>query len=280
LPSLLSVSSHIVAGRVGQSASSFAFQRLGCDVWALPSVLYPVTPAPGAARGASVPQDLFELLIAGLSAEQLGRLAALHVGYLRDSAQVRAVARLIARVRAAAPHALIFLDPILGDEPGGLYVPADTAAAIKAELVGAADLMTPNLFELGFLTGHAVGTEREAIEAARGLKAKAVVVTSAPGAGAGEASTLLVEPGRAWRMRTARFASAPHGTGDLLAALFLARLVLGEAASSALAEAVASVHDLILAAKAGGLDYLPIIERQELLIAPATRLVAEAIAAP
>jgi len=275
---VLSISSHVVDGRVGQSISTFAMERLGIGVLAVPSVLYPVMPAPGAPHGEAVPQELFDLLLKGLSeAGALSRLGALHIGYLRTQDQVLAAARVIALLRAASASAPVFLDPILGDEPSGLYVPKETAGAIASELAPRADIMTPNLFELGYLAGRRLASESDAVAAARSLNARVVVVTSAPSA-AERAITLLVEQDRAHRLRTPRFAHAPHGTGDLLAALFLARLVRGEAAIDALALAISSVYGLIGAANEARVDYLPHIECQDLLAVPALCVEVEAIA--
>ena len=268
MKTVLSISSHVVAGRVGQSISSFAFERLGVGVLPLPTVLYPLTPAPGGPRGASIPQEIFDLALEGLaSSGALKRLDALHVGYLRTQGQVFSAARAIERARLDSPGALVLLDPILGDEPGGLYVPKETADAIASELAPRADILTPNLFELGYLTRRAVAGEAEAVSAARTLKARLVAVTSAPRM-EGAASTLLVAGGNASRLLTPRLERAPHGTGDLLAALFLARLLLGQAPSDALATAISSVYGLIEAANEAGLDYLPHIERQDLLVSP------------
>ena len=275
---ILSISSHVVAGRVGQGISTFAFERLGLAVFAVPSVLYPVTPAPRAPRGEAVPQEIFSLLLEGLEAHgAFEGLGALHIGYLRTREQVASVARVIALVRAKSTRAPVFLDPILGDEPGGLYVPKETADAIASELVPRADILTPNLFELGYLAGRVIVSESEAVAAARSLKAPLVVVTSAPSAAA-ESTTLLITPEGAHRLRTARFASAPHGTGDLLAALLLARLVKGETPLDALAAAISSVHRLIGLAVAMGADYLPHVEHQELLVSPASCVQIERIA--
>jgi pyridoxine kinase len=269
MPSLLSISSHIVAGRVGQSISSFAFARLGVDVWALPSVIYPVTPAPGAPRGAGLPQDIFDLALAGV--EEIGALsclAALHIGYLRTPEQVARVARLAQAFRAAVPDGLIFLDPILGDAPGGLYIPEAAAAAIKGDLLPRADIVTPNLFELGYLSGNEIPDEAAAIAAARALGVASVAVTSGPAPNAGEMATLLVSPAGAWRMVHDERPHAPHGTGDLLAALFLGRAIRGEPLADALRRSVSSVAALVDSADRRGLDVLPAIEEQEVLVAP------------
>lgn len=263
---ILSISSHVVAGRVGQSITSFAFQELGHEVWALPTVLS-LQPRAGILRGGAVPQEIFEAVIDGLCESDLSSLAALHIGYLRTPEQVRAAVRMVEAVRIAAPRALVLVDPILGDAPVGRYVPKDAADAITSKLVPRADILTPNLFELGYLAGREVARESDAVAAARSLGARLVAVTSAPDA-EGRASTLLVGPDRAHRVITTRFETAPHGTGDLFAALFLARLLKGEAALEALAAAISSVHGLIGAARAAGLSYLPHIEHRQLLVSP------------
>lgn len=266
--SILSISSHVAVGRVGQSISTFAFARLGFGVMAVPSVLYPVMPAPGAPRGVGTPQEIFDLLLKGVDqAGGMAALSALHIGYLRTPEQVASVARAIALVREKSPGAPVLLDPILGDAPGGLYVPKETADAVVAELAPRADILTPNLFELGYLARRAIASESDAVIAARALKVRVVVVTSAPDT-RGRASTLLVAPDGAHRLVSSHFVTAPHGTGDLLAALFLARTLNGETPLEGLAAAISSVHGLIDAANAVGMASLPHIEHQELLVAP------------
>jgi pyridoxine kinase len=140
-----------------------------------------------------------------------------------------------------------------------------------------ADVLTPNLFELSYLAGRVASSESEAVSAARSLGAQLVVVTSAPGASA-ESTTLLIAPKQVHRLRTVKFANAPHGTGDLLAALFLARLIRGEAPLDALAASVSSVHGLIGVAVAQEADRLPHIEHQEMLVAPIPRVEVEVVA--
>ena len=46
----------------------------------------------------------------------------------------------------------MLVDPVLGDA-GRLYVAQETAEAIRDRLIPLADIATPNLFELGWLTG-------------------------------------------------------------------------------------------------------------------------------
>ncbi len=46
--------------------------------------------------------------------------------------------------------------PIIGDEPAGIYVDEAAASAVRDQLVPLADIVTPNAFELGWLSGRAI----------------------------------------------------------------------------------------------------------------------------
>ncbi len=48
------------------------------------------------------------------------------------------------RRRADPPR--IVVDPVLGDDPKGLYVPEAVAAELREQLVPLADVVTPNAF--------------------------------------------------------------------------------------------------------------------------------------
>jgi pyridoxine kinase len=271
LVTVLLISSHVVAGRVGDSVALPAFAALGLEAWSLPTVIYSQTPGPKGFAGAAVPGEIFDAVLDRFEADGAARqLAAIHIGYVREAAQALRIARFSAEARQLNPQLVVSLDPVLGDE-GRLYIPEPTAEAIKAVLVPLADLITPNAFELGWLTGRPVDGVADARSAARRLGCRRALVTSVPLPDAALIGTLLVErePDAALLASTPRFAQAPHGTGDLLAALFLGRLLRSEAPADALALSVASVHDLI--ARTAGGRYLPVTEHLHRLAAPESR---------
>lgn len=268
MPTVLSINSHVVSGRVGNGAALPAFAALGIEAWALPTVLYSSTPGPGGFAGESISADVLGAILDRFEADgSARRLDAVHIGYVREAEQARRIARFAAAARRARPGLFISLDPVLGDE-GRLYVPAATAEAIEQALLPIADLVTPNLFELSRLTGRKAWSLPEALAAARALKAPRVLLTSAPSA-ATRAATLYADEGAAHLVETPRAKAAPHGTGDALAALVLGRLLRGEAPADALTLSVASIYDLITAA--AGADALPFTEHFARLAAPASR---------
>ena len=86
-------------------------------------------------------------------------------GYLPSPAHVTFAARLVQRIRTQNRAALYVCDPVLGDAPKGLYLPAETASSIKKDLLPLADIVTPNAFELSWLTGLPVTSLSETSQA-------------------------------------------------------------------------------------------------------------------
>jgi pyridoxine kinase len=265
------VNSLVARGAVGGRAGLFALTRRGHDVWFVPTVLLPWHPGHGRASRAAVADADCAALLGDLAASpRLGEVAAVITGYFVSPAQVEAAARFVAAAKAARPDLLYLCDPVMGDVrpdgAGGLYVPEATAAAIAGHLLPLADVMTPNLFELGYLSGRPLATTpAEAIAAARALGRPTVVVTSAPALMRDAAATLLVEADDATAAEHPRLAGAPNGTGDLLAALFVAERLAGNGNARALERAAAATFDMAARAVRAGRDELPLAAEHDIL---------------
>ena len=279
-PSVLWISSHVCDGRVGNSIAVFALQRLGLDVVAVPTVLLPTVPGPNAPPGSPVPDEIFRLMLEGLkTAGTLARVEAVHAGYLRTAGQVNAVLDTFKAARAANPDVLISLDPILGDN-GKLYIPEETAQAVRQHLVPQADILFPNTFELGYLLGAAVRADltmqtdadeiHDIAERARALGPHQILWTSGPAVERGQTGILFIDKDIVQCARTRKFAYAPHGTGDLASALYLGRTLLGETPDLALTKTVCTLAGLIKATQGTQDDRLPVVEQQDLLSNPDT----------
>ena len=262
-PVVLSLQSEVVRGHVGNSAARFALQRVGVDVWAVPTVLLSNHPGHGRFRGETIPAQRIDDLIAGLDAHGwLSRCDAVLSGYLGAPEQARAVADAVRRVKAANPRALYLCDPVFGDDDGA-YARVGVAEAMARDLLPLADIVTPNRFELSSLTSKRIATAGDAVAAARALGAGEVVVTSIqfPAAAIG---TVAVTREAAWATSAARIEAVPHGSGDLFAALYLAARIQGGAVSDALVQASSAV-DAVLRASAGA-DELQLVAAQDVLV--------------
>ena len=191
-------------------------------------------------------------------------------GYLGDPDQAGPIADLIAAVRKANPRVPYLCDPVLGDDrdgrQGGLYVPKATAEVLRDELVPLADIVTPNCFELGWLTQRDVDSELQALSAARALGNSRVLITSSPALRRNAIANLLAGPNGAVAAEHAAIETPPHGTGDLIAGLFLANLLDGMSDEDALKRASASVFELVARSVKKGADELLFAEEQQSVV--------------
>ena len=166
----LSLQSHVAYGYVGNRAATFPLQRLGHEVWAVNTVEFSNHTGYGAWRGRTAPAEQVADIVHGIEAlGLLPRCDALLTGYVGDAALGGVVLETAQKVRAANPKALWCCDPVLGDVDTGIYVKPGIDAFFRDQAIPAADLVTPNHFELEHLTGRPVGTMAEALEAARSL---------------------------------------------------------------------------------------------------------------
>jgi pyridoxine kinase len=245
---VLAISSHVVRGHVGLDATVPGLQALGHEVWSLPTVTFASRPGLGRmARLDPAAADLAALLAALEADGCWAGLDAVLTGYFPSANTVEVAADAVARIKSTSARVRVLVDPVLGDA-GKLYVAPDTAAAIRDRLLPLADIATPNLFELGWLSGGAA--DRAGIlAAARRLGPATVVVTSALET-VGGVTTLLVTPVDAVEHCERGLANIPNGAGDLFAGLLLGHLLNKPSLEAALSASLADL-DTVLAASAG-----------------------------
>ncbi|MGE5477459.1 MAG: pyridoxal kinase PdxY [Bacteroidales bacterium] len=268
---ILSLQSAVAYGHVGNSAAVFPLQRLGFEVWPVDTVQFSNHPGHGQWGGAVMAADHVRAVVDGLS--RLGALAdcdAVLSGYVGEAATGPAVLEAVARVRRHKAGALFLCDPVMGDE-GGLYVRDGVPEFLAAQALPAADVITPNRFELETLSGRPVPGMAEAAEAARALLARGPRVVAVTSLGEGPSiACLTVTAEGAWAVRTPHLAFDPpvSGTGDVLSALLLAHLLRGEAAPEALSLAVSSLYGVLEKTRALGRNELALVQAQDEIALP------------
>jgi pyridoxine kinase len=280
---ILSIQSWVAYGHVGNAAAIFPLQRLGHEVWTVNTVQFSNHPGYGGFRGRVFDADHIAELIAGLAERGiLGRCDAVLSGYLGDAATGTAVLDAVARVRAANPKALFCCDPVMGDDKPGLFVRPGIPDFFREHAVPAADILTPNRFELETLAGRSVVSLEDALSGARDLLTRGprlVIVTglAAPFAPRGHIATLAVTRDAAWTATTPELTldPAPNGTGDLLAALLLGHILAGLDTEQALARAVGGLFAVLAAAHRDRLREMPIVAAQDAFVAPSATVAVE-----
>jgi pyridoxine kinase len=170
----------------------------------------------------------------------------------------------------------------LGDRDGGQYVREGVPDEISKHLIPKANLTTPNHFELETLTGTSIRTLGEALAAAGRLREagpEVVVCTSLERTETppGQVETLLVGPEGAWLGRHNAVTQAPHGTGDMLAALLLGHWLRGEPPERALAAALSAVWSVVQASTDPPDQELALVSAQAQITAPSHTVQVEKV---
>jgi len=278
----LSLQSHVAYGYVGNRAAVFPLQRLGHEVWAVNTVEFSNHTGYGAWRGRAAPAEQVAEIVQGIEAlGVLGTCDALITGYVGDAALADVVLDTARRVRQANPRAIWCCDPVLGDIDTGIYVKPGIDAFFRDRALPAADLITPNHFELEHLTGTKIDTIEAALAATRSLLtgARLALVTSLrrSDAPADRIEMLAVTRDAAWRITTPLigFPIAPNGTGDAVAALFAAHWLDGGDVAGALGKAASSIFAVLEQTAAMGERELQLVAAQERLVAPKRLFAAE-----
>ena len=271
MPLALVLSSFVAASRIGGAAQQYVLAAHGIDPVLVPTVMLGRSPAKGA-HGQATPPQLFAQMLADVEADALFGLVDLVItGHFSSPEQVEIAAGVLERIKAASVRAPVMLvDPILGDWPNGLYVPPEVARAVAERLVPLADWITPNLWELSYLTGEEVESAAAAAAAARRL-GKPALITSAP-VDEGEIGLLLVEARAATLFSHRRLDHAPNGTGDLVTASFGAGLVEGLTPAAAAERAARAASETVQAAQDWRAPELPIVALGERIVRPTAAL--------
>jgi pyridoxine kinase len=248
---ILSIQSWVAYGHVGNASAVFPLQRLGAEVWALNTVQFSNHTGYGAWRGQVFGAELIRDLVQGIEErEVLPRCNAVLSGYMGDAAIGEAILDAVAKVRAANPAALWCCDPVIGDVGRGIFVRPGIPEFMRDRAVPAASIVTPNHFELEWLTGRQVVSLEDAKVAVTELQAtgpRTVLVTSLQLEDTPEDSVDLMagEEGRFWRVRTPRLPISVNGAGDAMAALFLFHRLRWDDSRLALSAAASSVFGLL-----------------------------------
>ena len=229
---VLAISSQVVYGPVGLNCIVPALQSGGHEVLAIPTILLSNHPGHGKPEGrATAPTDLLAMITALENLGAFKNIDAVITGYFASAEQIEIVSALIERLQCK----IILIDPVLGDH-GKLYVGQSIAEAIRDLLVPLATIITPNAFELSWLTGLPTQTVDQAIHAARSLKVEVVIATSIVKSDR-ELLTLRIVGDQVDTIASPMEAKVPNGTGDFLSGLYLAGL-LGPHPKSAFADAM------------------------------------------
>ena len=270
-------------GHVGNSAAVFPLQRIGVEVMPVYTVCFSNHTGYGAWRGPMLKGTDIREIVTGI--EERGGLAdvdAVLSGYQGGNDIGDAILDAVAKVKRHSPDAIYACDPVLGNAKSGCHVAPEVQDLIRDRVVPQADLITPNQFELGFVTGTSprdLDSTLAAVDQAFRIGPETVLVTSVelPDLGEEKLSMIAANREEAWLITTPRLPLKRNGSGDVTAALFTAHWLRTGSLSEALERTTSSVYAMLERTLQADTRELQLIASQEAFADPALEFSAQRI---
>ena len=283
MSNILSIQSAVAFGHVGNSAAVFPLQRIGHEVWPVYTVNYSNHTGYGAWEGPIIPAADVAAVLRGIrDRDAFPLIDATLTGYQASPEIGDVIVDAVTEIKAANPDALYACDPVMGSATSGCFVPNAVPPMFREKVVPAADIITPNQFELGYLTERDVfdlDSTLAAVDAAREMGPSTVLVTSVnrPETPEDAIEMIAVDDNGKWIVRTPRIPAKHNGSGDVTAALFTGHYLRGRDAKDALAKTASSVYDLLRVTYEADATELKLVEAQDFYAEPRMQFSVEAL---
>jgi pyridoxine kinase len=280
---ILSIQSHVAYGHVGNAAAMFPLQRIGVEVWPIHTVQFSNHTGYGAWTGRVFEGSHITEVMQGIAARGvLAGCDGVLSGYMGSAETGVAILDAVAQVKAANPGARYCCDPVIGDVGRGVFVRPGIPEFMRERAVPAADVVTPNQFELDLLSGQTSATRRDAlaaIDAVHALGPKVVLVTSlhTDETPADAIDLVASDPSGRFRVRTPKLPISINGAGDAIAALFFAHVLRTGSAAQALSRAASSVFGVLRRTADAGSREILLVDAQDEFVNPSREFPAEKI---
>ncbi|KFK94719.1 MULTISPECIES: pyridoxal kinase PdxY [unclassified Serratia (in: enterobacteria)] len=277
MKNILSIQSHVVFGHAGNSAAEFPMRRMGVNVWPLNTVQFSNHTQYGQWTGCVMPASHLTEIAQGIAAiDKLKDCDAVLSGYIGSPEQGSHILEIVRQVKQVNPDAWYFCDPVMGHPEKGCIVAPGVAEFLCQQALSFSDIVAPNLLELELLSGQAISSVEQAVNAARELIAqgpKVVLVKHLSRAGYHTDSfeMLLVTADEAWHISRPLVdfgTRQPVGVGDLTSGLLLVNLLQGVALDKALEHVTAAVYEVMLTTQAMGEYELQVVAAQDRIVSP------------
>jgi pyridoxine kinase len=278
---LLSIQSHVAYGHVGNAAAVFPLQRMGVEVWPVHTVQFSNHTGYGEWKGQVFDAALIRDIVTGIAQRGvLGECDGVLSGYMGGADTAEAIVDAVATVKRANPAARYCCDPVIGDVGRGIFVRPGIPEFMRAKAVPAADIITPNQFELDYLSGRGSGTPalaRDALKAVHDLGPRAILVTSLHTTQTpDDAIDLLAsDDSGCFRLRTPKLPLSVNGAGDAIAALFFAHYLRTGRIDEALSRAASSIFGILRKTVEVGSREIQLIAAQDEIVNPSRLFEAE-----
>jgi pyridoxine kinase len=278
---ILSIQSHVAYGHVGNDAAVFTLQRMGVEVWPIHTVQFSNHTGYGDWKGRVFDSGMISEVVAGIAQRGvLGECDGVLSGYMGSVDIGAAILDAVATVKRANLAAKYCCDPVIGDVGRGIFVREGIPDFMKTKAFPVADVITPNQFELDYLSARASKTlqeARDAVKALHDLGPRAILVTSLHTDKTPDDAIDLLASGTSgcFTVRTPRLPLVVNGAGDAIAALFFAHYLRDGNVGKALSLSASSIFGVLEKTVGMGAREIQLVSAQEEIIEPTRVFEAE-----
>jgi len=273
----------VAYGHVGNDAATFPLQRMGVEVWPVHTVQFSNHTGYGSWKGRVFDAGMIGEVVAGIEQRGvLGECDGVLSGYMGSAEIGMAILETLANVRRANPGAKYCCDPVIGDVGRGIFVREGIPEFMKNKAVPAADIITPNQFELDYLSGRTSKTlrqTRDAVKAVHNLGPSVILVTSllTDETPADAIDLLASDASGCFIVRTPKLPLVVNGAGDAIAALFFAHYLQDPNLAEALSSAVSAIFGVLAKTAENGAREIQLVAAQDEIVKPSRVFTAEAL---
>ncbi len=271
---ILSIQSHVAYGHVGNAAAVFPLQRMGVEVWPIHTVQFSNHTGYGSWKGSVFDAGMISQVVTGIEQRGvLGECDGVLSGYLGSVEIGDAVLDAVKAVKHANPAAKYCCDPVIGDVGRGIFVREDIPEFMRNKAVPVADVITPNQFELDYLskrTSKSLSHAREAVRAVHDLGPRAILVTSLHTVDTPpDAIDLMAsDESGCFTVRTPNLPLTVNGAGDAIAAIFFAHYLRSGNIDEALSRAASGIFGVLAKTAETGAREIQIVAAQDEIVSP------------
>jgi pyridoxine kinase len=271
---ILSIQSHVAYGYVGNRVATFALQRLKNDVISINTVQFSNHTGYGEWGG-----DIFDIhhiqaLWEGVKKRiDISSIDAMLTGYLGHESLGIFAEEIAAEIRMKNPKFKYCLDPVFGDVGRNLFVNASLAEFFRDRFIFSGNIITPNHFELNYICQKELNNLIDIKHESERLFSKGIetiLVTSYQGkeCKSNEIGMVLLRPSEAWLIKTPKldFKIPPNGSGDLVAALLLDKVIKQVDLKTALEQITHQVYAIFDETRKSNHRELQLINMQDILV--------------
>ena len=280
---ILSIQSHVAFGYVGNKAAVFPLQCLGYDVVNINTVQFSNHTGYGVWTGQIFEPAHIRDLIQGLrDRDVLKDIKIILSGYMGSAELGDIVLETVAEIRKHHPNMIYCCDPVMGDTGRGFFVKPGIPEFFRDKALQQASIITPNQFELSWLTGIEIKTLDDAKAAcARALDmgVGTVLLTSLEHSETpkDQIQMLAMNRDESFIVSTPKLDIHVNGSGDCTAALFLGYYLKTGKLDQTLGMTASAVYSIFEKTEELGSRELALIQAQDAFRSPKLRFSAIAL---